>query len=736
MMTFANPLPWWTLVIALAALGGVAWFAYARVPIAPSRRYTLSALRFATLVWVLGCAMRPMGHAAATGIRDAVVPILVDSSRSMGLADVDDGRRIDAARALVERSLLPRLGSHVHVDLLRFGDRVDLVSPADLAATDRRTDLAGALAALQERYRGRPIPAVVLVSDGGDTGRVDPASAASSGPPVYAIPIGPRAAPRDREVMSVTAADSVLTNAVVDVAVTVVAHGYGVAPFTLRLLENGRSIDAREVKPIGDGIPVQTTFQVAPARNRSTTYTVEIPVAVDELVPENNARSVLVPAAGRPRRVLLVQGAAGFEHAFLRRAWTLDPSLEVDSILRKGRDESATQTFYVQAPPSRSASLLGGYPATREALFAYDVVVLANIDGDLLNSAQLEMTRAFVEQRGGGLLILGAKGFQHQALRGTAIEDVLPLELTDRSGGVELAAASPGTNRVALTPAGRAHPAMQLAATPEETALRWASLPPLASVWPLGGPRPGARVLAVTGGPGGTPRALVAEERFGAGRAIVFTGEASWRWRMMLSASDQTYERFWRQVVRWLAQSAPEPVSITTPVAIAEGESAELGITARDQSYTPRPGALIDVQVTSPSGRVDTIRAASARSESADYRAAFSAREPGVYRLTVTARQGQAVLGSAAASLLVGGVDPEMSDPRLHEDTLRRVARASGGQVISPTDVSALVSRVDASAPAAALTPRRDLWDRPWSFALLAALLSAEWLLRRTWGLR
>ena len=110
---------------------------------------------------------------------------------------------------------------------------------------------------------------------------------------------------------------------------------------------------------------------------------------------------------------------------------------------------------------------------------------------------------------------------------------------------------------------------MQLGPTPGRARPDWAAVPALASISPLGGPKPGASVLAVTGGPGGTPRALVAVQRFGEGRSMVFTGEASWRWRMLLPTSDQSYERFWRQAVRWLGQAAPDPVSLVLPAAPA-----------------------------------------------------------------------------------------------------------------------------------------------------------------------
>src|SRR5258708_34254525 len=127
-------------------------------------------------------------------------------------------------------------------------------------------------------------------------------------------------------------------------------------------------IDLRRVTPAGDGAPVSETFHVSPNRDVPTVYTVEIPAAADELVAENNARSALVPAAGRPRRVLFVQGAPGFEHSFLRRAWASDRGLEVDAVARKGRDDSGTETVYVQAPQARAGALLGGVPNPRGAV--------------------------------------------------------------------------------------------------------------------------------------------------------------------------------------------------------------------------------------------------------------------------------------------------------------------------------------------------------------------------------
>ena len=112
-MAFANPLPWWAVALVAATAALIAWNAYRRVSIPTAGRAVLSSLRFVTLVWLVICLMRPMARPRASDMRDAVVPVLVDASRSMSLEDADGARRIDRARDMVDRDLMPALGSGV-----------------------------------------------------------------------------------------------------------------------------------------------------------------------------------------------------------------------------------------------------------------------------------------------------------------------------------------------------------------------------------------------------------------------------------------------------------------------------------------------------------------------------------------------------------------------------------------------------------------------------------------------
>jgi uncharacterized membrane protein len=734
-LTFTNGLPWWGVVLVTGALGVIAWRAYANRLVPRPQRDILVALRFVTLAALVIFLMRPV-RVSDDGLRNVVVPILVDVSRSMSIEDADGLRRIDRARDLLTRELLPALANQFHVEVLGFGDRLRDMSPADLAATDRQSDLSGAIAAVRDRYRGRPLAGIVLISDGGDTSPSMPDDA--SIPPVYALGIGARTVGRDREVSSVTAAEAIADDSRIDLAVSAVSHGNGTEPIAVQLLENGKPLEVRRITPAADGVPVHTVFQVAPARGAAVVYSVEVPVLSGELVPENNIRSVLVQPPSRQRHILFVEGAPGFEHSFLKRAWAADPGLDIDSIVRKGKNEQGADTYYIQAAQSRTNALIAGYPSRAEDLFAYDAVVLANVEPAQLTHDQQELTRAFVGQRGGGLLVLGARTFVKPGLIDTPLEEVLPLQLSARGDAVLPASAARGLNRVALTAAGEAHPVMQLGSAIEDTRKRWDMTPALAFAAPLGGPRPGASVLAVTGGAGGIARPLVAVQRYGQGRSMIFSGEGAWRWRMLLPSTDRSYDTFWRQSLRWLALPATDPVAIRLPAAAAPGDTLTVTVLARNESFTPQPGATVDVQVTSPGGRTETIHAVEAHGtdDAGAYAAPFRADGPGVYRVRADARQGARSIGSAATSMLIGGSDPEMTDPRLNQAVLQRLALRSGGRLVAAGESAAVADQLRAAVPAARLAVAHDVWQTGWSFAAILMLLIGEWLLRRRWGLR
>jgi uncharacterized membrane protein len=733
-VTFALALPWWAIGLAALTAGVLAIASYARAGAALQRwqRVLLAGLRVLTSLALLAIILRPVRLEPGPR-QEGVVPILIDVSASMSLP-ADGGRtRLESAMDIARTRVVPALGPHFVPEVLGFGDRVAAIDEGGAAASARESRLDLALEEVRRRSRERRIPGVVVVSDGVVRTR-GPEASGAGGPPVFAIPVGRLEPEPDREVFGVSIGDARVQGSLVDLSALVAFRGGDEGPAEITIAENGRPIDVRRVAPSRDGAPQRVTARVAPARESATVYAVRTAGAGEELTPLNNQQSVLAPPAGPPRVVLIVEGGPGFEHGFLKRSLEEDPGLRVDAVVRKGRDAQDQLTWYVQAASDRAASLTTGFPASRAALFAYDAVVLANVEAGMLSRDQASQLRDFVTARGGGLVFLGTRSFDARALAGTPLEDVVPVELVDRAGGLRNAsrrARDPLT--VALTADGEEHPVMRLGATRDETRTGWAAAPALSAVAALGDPRPGATLLATSAGAGGVTRPLVAVHRYGRGRAVVFGGEASWRWKMMKPAGDLTYDNFWRQTVRWAAADAYGPVAVN---AVADGPRVRIVAEVRDAEFVPARDARVRVAVLTPSGDVQDVPASWEPGGAGTLVAEHEATESGVYQVTIDAKRGERTLGSAQSWALVGGADGEFSDPRRDDETLRRVAEASGGRLVAAGEAERVGEWLRAVAGQDDEMVQRDVWHRPWVFLALVAALAAEWTLRRRWGLR
>ncbi|MCA1586584.1 MAG: glutamine amidotransferase [Acidobacteria bacterium] len=735
-MRFAVALPWWGYVLACAAALALAWVTYARTAIALSarQRARLIGLRAATLLLLVVFLLRPVRVVPAADVRDRVVPVLVDISRSMRLSDDGGPARIERAEA-VARDLEQKLTRRFRVELYTFGEALARAESAPLAATARRSDLSEALSAVAERYRHQRLGGILVVSDGGDTANQEAGSAGRLPAPVYAVGVGKASGIRDREVVNLTVGEPVLADSSVDLSVSAVGSGYGREPVELRLSANGRPLEVRRFSSPADGAPVHEVFTVSPDSDNATVYTVQIPPVASEIAAENNTRSVLVPPQGRRRRVLIVEGAPGFEHTFLKRALALDPGLEVDSVVRKGQNDQGRDTFFVQAGASRAAALAVGYPIKRADLFRYDAIVFGNIEGEFFSRDQLDMTAAFVATRGGGLMVLGARSFERAGLMGTPLEEVLPLDLNDSGGAVARTAGSPPQNALALTDDGAAHPATRLAVSIDDSRKRWAQLPPLAATATLGEARPGAQVLAVAGSGAGEVRPIFAAQRYGQGRSMIFAGEAAWRWRMLLPAADRTYETVWRQAARWLSAGAPESALIAPMAVTLPGTTEAINVIVRDEEFKPVADAHVQIRVTPPGAQERVLSAALSDPREGRYTASARFDQAGVYRVEADVRRQGLPPVTLRRPMLVGGADVEMSEPHLNEAVLRRIAEATGGRYVGADAAGELLPLLEARLESDRPLEMRDLWNTGWSLAAVICLLTAEWIARRRVGL-
>jgi hypothetical protein len=335
------------------------------------------------------------------------------------------------------------------------------------------------------------------------------------------------------------------------------------------------------------------------------------------------------------------------------------------------------------------------------------------------------------------LLVLGARSFERQGLTGTPLEEVLPVDFTNRRSTAQAPDGGEGAlvNAPGVTADGAVHPATRLTGTVENSRKLWGRLPPLASVALVGSARPGAQVLAVTASPGGEAHPLIAVQRYGQGRTMIFAGEASWRWRMMRPAADATYDTIWRQLVRWLAAAAPGQVSVPAMSVAIAGSTELVSVIARDARFSAVADAEVSVTLTAPDGQARTLSPTLADPREGRYAAAARFDQTGVYRIQAEARRGTVPLGLATRYVLVGGTDIEMSDPRLNEPVLQRVAAASGGRYLQRDQLEQLREALQDAEAQAQPTELRDLWHNVWTLLAIVGLLAVEWVARRRVGL-
>ncbi|MFN8058200.1 MAG: vWA domain-containing protein [Vicinamibacterales bacterium] len=577
-MSFASPLPTWLLVAAVGGVGALAYLAYAKTSqaLSPTARWFLRSLRAASLLTLLILVMRPVRITPSLDFSRAVVPILIDQSASMALPVASGGTRIDRAVDAVRSLLDAKLGDRFSVEVLGYEDRVAPLELDRVEATGRRSDLKRALQIVRERYRDRQVAGIVLLTDGADTSPGD--MHVEAGPPVFTIGFGDARIAKDREVVDVTVGQPSIGGAVVDLSATIVSHGFGHEPFDVRVFEGERLLQVRKVTAAGDGAPVREVFRVSPKADAPTAYAVEVVADHAELTDANNRQSVLVQPA-------VVECSSskrwtGIEHSFLKRALATDPHMEVDSVVRKGRT-NRTRTFPDpggEQPHGRALARLSNRAGVALLMRWACSPTSRAISSAATSSPE---TAAFVAERGGGLLVMGGQSFE----RGVSGRRRSRRCCRWAPRSVECArAAADGPvfgNRVALTTEGERHPVMRLGASPEDSLKSWAEMPALAASVSLGAARPGAAVLAVTSGPGGASRPLLAVQPCGRGRSMVFTGEGAWRWRMMLPSADKTYEAFWRQAVRWLTMDAPDPIGVRMP-PLDVGEAGEILVDVRN----------------------------------------------------------------------------------------------------------------------------------------------------------
>ncbi|HSG09210.1 MAG TPA: glutamine amidotransferase [Longimicrobiales bacterium] len=729
----------WILAAGLAGILAVATYTVARGKAGRGERTAMAALRVALLAILVFSLLRPALILSTVVPQQNFLGILIDDSRSMQLPDQDGRPRSDfVAQAFTpgESALLEELADRFTLRFFRFSSATTRLDDlAELTYGGTHTHLSDALNAAREELAGIPLSGLVLVSDGAENGTrplsetLVPLQAA--GIPVFTVGLGEESVSPDIEVGQVELPRTILEGStlLVDVVVTQTGLGQRTVPL---IVEDAERILAEEEVTLGpDGEPVVVRVGFELDRNGPRRVRFRIPVQEGERVDRNNARDVQVEVRGSREKILYFEGEPRFEVKFMRRAVADDENLQLVVLQR------TAESKFLRLDVDTGDELLGGFPRSREELYRYRALILGSVEASFFSHDQLQMIADFVSERGGALLMLGGRSaFAEGGWAGTPVEEVLPVFLDDPAGGPD---GSLAEVRVAPTPAGSAHPALQLGQSLEDSGARWADLPPLTVVNQVTRTRPGATTLLTGSGVDvPTPQVILAHQRYGRGKALAFTAQDSWLWQMHADVplEDQSHENFWQQVLRWMVDGVPDAVSAAVArEQVESGEPVRLVANVGDSTYIEVNDAEVVARTTSASGLVTEVPVTWTVERDGEYAVDLRPEEEGDYTVELTATRDGRVLGSDVTYLHVAPSDEEFFGAGRRTQLLERVARETGGQFYTPETVGSLADDISVTGAGVTLVEERDLWDMPVLFLGMLLLMGAEWGYRRQRGM-
>lgn len=619
------------------------------------------------------------------------------------------------------------------------------------------TSLAAALETSSNEQA--PVKAFVVLSDGRDTAGSDPVTVARRwrdlNVAVYPVLIGSERRPKDIVLDALEIPPVVYLNDTPIAKVTLQAAGFEGETLTVVLeATDGTTQSKTAIVPKTEtGLPPSVTleFPIDATQLGRKQFTVRTDVLKGETRDDNNARDFSLVVVDDKARVLIVDGEARWEFRFLEAAFARDERVQLESVLFEQPYLGVLpETFFQQRlnwPGPESA-------IEKSPLAEFDLVVVGDVSPRHLSEPLLQHLEKFVAEMGGTVIFVAGKRSLPREFRSRTLDKLLPVINARPATSLEPPETPPHLRgfHLRLTPDGELESSLQLAADVEANRTLWKSLP--GHSWAMAAEaKAGATVLATADDGQPLPpelersRALIVTQYYGLGQVFWLGFDSTWRWRHRVG--DQHHHRFWGQMARTAAQNK----------ASAGNEFVKFGLESTDvpagqdvvfrARWTPlllarRPHVKAKVEVfprqnAKPDQPVATIDLTPDPARTAVHQGHWAAPNSGEFK-AVLQIEGPPLGGPAdkeiAAEFLVRGLlTKELADVTATRSLLEQIAQVSNGRLLLPHQLAELPKLIQPEDLSLREVHEYTLWDHWLLLAVLCALLTTEWIIRKWNGL-
>lgn len=731
-------------------------------------RALLAALRIGVFGLALFMLYGWVRHQHQTELPQLV--IAVDVSESMAFDDayesprfrraverivgpnVSDATRVKLAGALLNdqrRGWIGRLSAAYRIKLFRLGDGTRRVGAEESAtelwkATDAASRLGDGLLEILKGQRGLSTAAVILLTDGANTGGASVSRAAeyarANRIPLHIVGIGSERPPADVRISDLLVEEAVFTGDLLDFNFQLHSHGFAGRGATVRVTrgDSGEVVAEQEVTLPKDGESLPVSIAYRPTEEGIFEHMVEVLPLDTEADHDNNRLPRRIAVRNATIRVLLVQAAPSNEYRFLKnllsratghadgsgRAIELTTVLQESDIQQTQQDATAARLF----------------PVRREDLFAYDVLILGDADPGYFTESSLQNISDFVTERGGGLLMFPGPRFMPRAYADTALATLFPFDAATTQLPTEDSLDTAGRS-LRLTALGKEVAFLQLADVKGEHEKTWSRLPP--ARWFIDTPdlKPAAVVLAEHPTRrllNGTALPMITLQFVGAGKVLFHSTDETYLWSR-LDGSDEYYARYWTQAIRYLGHFKLETADVSVAVATnsqqyLDGDVVHVRVTFRDDRLAPVETGGVTVTVEHQDGKRHVIPLVRGQASRGEFDGQLTNLPVGSYKLWLTTPTLDR--SPPLHEFSVNSRDREMSVLQMNSKELAAAARLTRGQFYTLETAARLPSRLPRGKQVRiGALPADPIWNSPWIAGLFVILLTTEWTLRKRVGL-
>jgi uncharacterized membrane protein len=716
-------------VVAIAATGwcACAWLALLQWQRrgGGARLAMIEGLRILAVTIVCAALLKPELQREIPHTEKPSIAILRDVSGSMATRDVQTAASVQSRAEWLSANAQPArwqpLAATARVSVDDFG-----APPPEDSSSEDGTDLDGALARALEQTDN--LKAVLVLSDGdwnlGQSPVVSAARYSARGIPIYSVAVGSEKPLPDLILEHANVPAYGLLGDQITIPFHIRSHLSREVSTNILLNGPGGEL-ARKAIVIPAFGEITDSVAWSPSQPGDYDMDLQLPVQPDEAIKDNNDQRFRIAVRTEKLKVLVVDSLPRWEYRYLRNALMRDPGVEVHTLLFQPGMDRGTGLNYLDA-----------FPQDKAQLSQYDVVFLGDVgigDGELAPQDATAI-RALVEQQGSGLVFLPGWRGRELTLRGTPLDDLMPVDLdAGQPGGLS----TQDESHLLLTSEGRGHLLTMLAADDATNAEIWKNLPGFNWCAAVADTRPGSETLAVhsslRNAEGRVP--LLVTRPFGNGKVLFMGTDGAWKWR--LGVEDKYHYRFWGQVIRWMAHqrhlAQGQRIRLSfSPETPRAGDDVSLLATVFDASGYPVKKGSVSASIVTGSSGGERVELSPLPGGWGVFKGDYTPRKGGRFRVVVKDDTDGSQLETELN--VVRSSRERVGDPA-NLAILRDIASLTGGVSGGTADLDAIVRKIALLPEPQPIEQRIELWSQWYTACAVLILLAAYWSARKLSGM-